>query len=208
MGFSTIIDILGSTLIGGMLLLILLRLNDAGVQNTYTYGGELIVQQNLVDLVTLLEHDFRKIGFCADWKKLPEPTEFIVAADESSITFYTDVDADGNVDTLQYYAGPTNELVNTPNPRDRLLYRVVNSQTPRGSNLGVTEFKLVYYDELGNKLATPVLNTSKIRVMEINIKVEDVYGYDTSNPDKDTTDMYASAFWKQIRLVARNLQNR
>ena len=63
MGFSTLIDILGSTIIGGMLLMILLRLNDASVQNTYVYGGDLMVQQNLVEVVRLLEHDFRKIGF-------------------------------------------------------------------------------------------------------------------------------------------------
>ncbi len=208
MGFSTIIDILGSTLIGGMLLLILLRLNDAGVQNTYTYGGELIVQQNLVDLVTILEHDFRKIGFCADWEKLSDPLKYIVEADSNSITFLTDVDSDGNVDTMKYYTGPTSELSNTPNPRDRLLYRIVNNETPKGSNLGVTEFKLVYYDALGNKIPTPVATPSLINTMEINIKVEDVYGYDTSNPDKDSSEMYASAFWRQIRLVARNLKNR
>jgi len=208
MGFSTIIDILGSTLIGGMLLLILLRLNDAGVQNTYTYGGELIVQQNLVDLVTLLEHDFRKIGYCADWEKLSDPLKYIVEADSNSITFLTDVDSDGDVDTMKYYTGPTSELSNTPNPRDRLLYRVVNGETPKGSNLGVTEFRLRYYDVLGNKLSTPVSSPSLIYTMEINIKVEDVYGYDTSNPNKDSSDMYASAFWKQIRLVARNLKNR
>ncbi len=208
MGFSTIIDILGSSLIGGMLLLILLRLNDAGVQNTYTYGGELIVQQNLVDLVSLLEHDFRKIGYCAEWEKLANPLEYIVSADSSSITFLTDVDSDGNVDTMSYYTGPTSELANTPNPRDRLLYRVVNNESPKGANLGVTEFKLVYYDALGNEIPSPVTSPSLINTMEINIKVEDVYGYDTANPNKDTTDMYASAFWRQIRLVARNLKNR
>jgi hypothetical protein len=60
MGFSTLIDILGSTLVGGMLLLILLRLNDASIENTYVYGGDLMVQQNLVSVVELLEYDFRK----------------------------------------------------------------------------------------------------------------------------------------------------
>ena len=70
MGFSTIIDIIGSTLIGGMLLMILFRMNDAAVENTYVYGGELLVQQNLVEVVTLLEYDFRKIGYCADWQQM------------------------------------------------------------------------------------------------------------------------------------------
>ena len=208
MGFSTLIDILGSTLIGGMLLLILLRLNDSGVQNTYMYGGELIVQQNLVDAVKLLEYDFRKIGFCADWKKLPDPLKYIVSADSNKIKFLTDIDSDGNVDTMTYFTGPTSELLNTPNPRDRLLYRVVNGATPRGSNLGVTEFNLVYYDNFGNILPCPVASPSLIQKMQINIRVEDVYGYDTDNVNKSNSEMYANAFWRQIRLVARNLRNR
>ncbi len=45
-------------------------------------------------------------------------------------------------------------------------------------------------------------------MIEINIRVEDVYGYDISNTDKTDQDMYASAFWRQIRLAARNLKNR
>jgi len=208
MGFSTLLDILGSTLIGGMLLLILLRLNDSGVQNTYMYGGELIVQLNLVDVVKLLEYDFRKIGFCADWKKLPDPLDYIVYADSNKITFKTDVDSDGNVDIMTYYTGPTSELANTPNPRDMLLYRVVNGATPKGSNLGVTEFKLVYYDQFGNVLSTPVASPDLIVKMQINIRVEDVYGYDTDNVNKNNNEMYANAFWRQIRLVARNLKNR
>ena len=86
MGFSTLIDIFGSTIIGSILFLILLRLNDASVENTYMNGGELIVQQNLVEAVQLIEYDFRKIGYCADWTKIPDPSKAIISADSSSIT--------------------------------------------------------------------------------------------------------------------------
>ncbi len=208
MGFSTILDILGSTLVGGMLLLILFRMNDAAVENNYNYGGELIVQQNLVAVVELLEFDFRKIGYCADWEKLSNPLLYIVSADSHSIKFKTDIDSDGDVDVLSYYTGPTSELSSTPNPRDMFLYRVVNDETPIGTNLGVTEFNLVYYDALGNKLATPVASPDLIQLIEINIRVEDVYGYDTDNTEKLSSDRYATAFWRQIRLAARNLKNR
>jgi len=208
MGFSTLIDILGSTLIGGMLLLILLRMNDAAVENNYMYGGELVVQQNLVAIVEVLEFDFRKIGYCEDWVKLSNPLLYIISADSSSIQFRTDVDSDGNVDSLTYYTGPTSELSETPNPRDRYLYRVINDDTPIGTNLGVTQFNMVFYDPLGNILATPVASPDLIQMIEINIRIEDVYGYDTENTEKSDSDMYASAFWRQIRLAARNLKNR
>ena len=199
MGFSSLIDILGATLVGGMLLLILFRINDAAVENTYTYGGEYIVQSNLVEVVELLEHDFRKIGYCADWKQIPDPSKAIISADSTSISFLTDLDSDGTVDTLNYYLGPKSELSSTPNPDDRMLYRVVNNETPRGSNLGVVEFRLTYFNAIGSKIEFPVAVPGEIHTMQINITVENTAAYD---------EQYSHAFWRQIRLAARNLRNR
>lgn len=199
MGFSTLIDLLGSTVIGGMLLLILLRVNDSAVKNTYTYGGELIVQQNLVDAVELLEYDFKKIGYCKNWQAIPDPSKSILTADSNSISFLTDVDSDGNVDTLHYYTGSVDDLLSTPNPRDRILYRVVNSETPGGSNLGITQFKIRYYNSLGNELPCPVTVPGEINTMQIDIKVENYAAYDNE---------YSTIFWRQIRMAARNLRNR
>lgn len=199
MGFSTLIDILGSTLIGGMLLLILLRINDAAVENTYVYGGELIVQQNLVEVVSLLEYDFRKIGFCADWQQIPDPSQAILAADSNDITFLTDLDSDGYVDTLRYFTGNTSALPGTANPRDMMLYRVENNEQPKGANLGVTQFNMLFFDAIGNVIPFPITHPSEIYTMQINITVENTDAYDEN---------YSSAFWRQIRLAARNLRNR
>lgn len=199
MGFSTLLDIIGSMVIGGMLMLILFRLQDNAVKNTYNYGGEAIVQQNLVEAVQLLEHDFRKIGYCRDWSKIPDPTKAILAADSTMISFLTDLDDDGNVDSLKYYLGSKSELSETPNPNDRLLYRVENGGTPVSANLGITQFNLEYYDALSNKLSFPIQNTGQIYTMRIDLKVENTSAYG---------EEYTSAFWRQIRLVARNLRNR
>jgi len=210
MGFSTIIDIIGSTLIGGMLLMILFRMNDVAVENTYVYGSELIVQQNLVEVVTLLEYDFRKIGYCADWQKIPDPADAILAADSNDITFLTDLDSDGNLDTLRYFTGPTSELSGTSNPRDKMLYRVENNETPKGANLGVTQFRMLYFNAIGNVISFPITVPSEIYTMQINITVENtepITSYAQSeNGGLDTLN--SSVFWRQIRLAARNLRNR
>ena len=63
MGFSTLIDLISSMVVGGFLLLLLFRLNDATIENNYVYGGEAIAQANLVEVVRLVEFDFRKIIF-------------------------------------------------------------------------------------------------------------------------------------------------
>ena len=205
MGFSTIIDIVGSIIIGGTLMLILWRLNDAATENTYNYSGELSLQQNLATVAMVIEYDFRKIGYCADWNKIPDPTKSIVLADSNKIKFLTDVatpsdpEGDGIVDTLYYYLGPASELTATENPRDRMLYRVVNSETPNGSNMGVTQFKMVYFNALGDTIGFPITVPGEIASMEINVTVENTAAYDQK---------YSSAFWRQIRLVARNLRNR
>jgi len=198
MGFSTIIDILGSMIIGGTLLVILWRLNDATTANTYNYSGELSLQQNLATVATIIENDFRKIGYCANWNIMPDSGR-IILADSNKIKFLTDVQSDGFIDTLYYYLGPTSELTMTENPRDRVLYRIINNETPVKSNLGVIQFYLIYFNPLGDTIPFPITQPGEVATMEINVTVENTAAYD---------QQYSSAFWRQIRLVARNLKNR
>lgn len=203
MGFNVLLDIIGSVIIGGMLLLILFRLSDSATENAFNYTGELSSQQNLAVVVQILESDFRKIGYCANWQNIPDPTKSILEADSNKISFISDIlpegAPDGNIDTVTYYLGPASELASTPNPRDRLLYRVIDNKSDGGVNLGITEFKLIYFDALGDTLPFPITAPGAITSMEINVAVENTAGYDNK---------YSSVFWRQIRLAARNLKNR
>lgn len=199
MGFSTLIDILGSTIIGGVLFLIILRFHEAGVANMFNNGDELITQLNLVEVVKLIEHDFNKIGYCQNWNLIPTPTKAILAADSTSISFLSDINDIGVVDTIHYYLGSPNELLMTENPRDRLLYRVINSDNPLSANLGVTEFYLVYFNALGDKIDSPVPVPGEINTIQINVTIENTAGYNNN---------YTSTFWRQIKLSAKNLRNR
>ncbi len=199
MGFSTILDILGSIVIGGIIMSIVFRLSDAAAEKTYNNSGELSLQQNLSTVAQIIEHDFRRIGYCADWNKLPDPTKAILFADTSAIKFLTDIESDGELDSIYIYLGPASELSATENPRDRILYRVINSETPVQSNLGVTQFYMVYYDALGDTIYLPISNNGEIASVEINLTVENVAAYDEN---------YSKAYWRQIRMIARNLKNR
>lgn len=199
MGFASLIDILGSMIIGGILMTIAWRLSDASTQRTYNYSGELSLQQNLKTIVEIVEYDFRKIGYCDVPGSLPDT---IVYADANRIDFYTDLlplNGVANKDILKYYLGPTSGCSETPNPRDRILFRVENNEAPRSSNLGVTQFRLVYMDALGDTLSTPVADPSLIKTIEINVAVESVAAYDT---------LYSQAIWRQIRMASRNISAR
>jgi hypothetical protein len=199
MGANVILDIIGSIIIAGILMLSIFRVNNSSTEDLYRGSGNLVAQTNLATVVQILETDFRKIGYCSDWKQIPVPTEAILSADSISIRYLTDVDKNGIVDTMFYYFDPLTDIPGTPNPRDRFLYRVVNGETPVGVNLGVTQFSLEYFNALGSKLSFPISDPREIFTMQIDITVEDVAAYD---------EKYQTIFWRQIRMAARNLFNR
>ncbi len=199
MGIASLFDIVGSTIIGGVLLLTLFRMNHTATQNTYNFSGELIVQENLVTTVEVLEYDLRKIGYCENPFKIPNPARAILYGDSSRIKYLTDIDFDGNVDTVEYYLGPASELSGTPNPNDKMLDRLING-APAAVNLGVTEFKIKYYGALGNELSPPLsIVPTGIMSLEVNVSVENTAAYN---------EEYRFAFWRQMRLASRNLNNR
>ena len=162
MGTNVILDILGSIVIFGILMLTLFRIFDSATANTYKGSGDLVAQQNLSSIIQVLEYDLRKIGYCADWKKIPAPNQSILLADSTKLKFLTDVDEDGDMDSIFYYLGPTSELSSTPNPRDRFLYRVTNNEAPVGVNLGVIQFNLAYFNSLGNQLDFPISEAGEV----------------------------------------------
>ena len=214
MGTQTLFDIIGSTMVFGVLLLVTLQLNDSDTENLQIYQGDLVVQENLVELTSLLETDFRKIGYCANPANFPDPTQSIILADSNRIKFVTDLPTkanpygDGIMDTLYYYLGPTSELTSTPNPNDRYLYRAVNSQAVHGANLGVTTFSLIYYNALDSLMTFPITTPGAIKTMQITIVVQDLAATSLPAFVGSFEQQYSSAFWRQIRLVSRNLSNR
>ena len=199
MGTNVILDIMGSMIIGGILMITLFRVSDRATESTYNKTGDLTIQQNIAAVVRTLEYDFRKIGYCADWTQIPNPSKSIIFAKSDGIKFLTDVDRDGKVDTMYYYIGPASELIYTANPRDRFLYRVVNNEKPVKVNLGVTQFDLVYYNVDKEIIPIPVTVLGEIYTIQISVAVEDIEAYDQK---------YSQVFWRQIRLVAKNLKNR
>jgi len=205
MGANSMLDIVGSFIVGGIVFLMAMRLNAAAIETSTVYHGELKLQRNLTALVGVMENDFRKIGYCADHRKIPEPARANLLADSTRYKFLTDLESDGSLDSVFYYVGGPSELSDTPNPRDCYLYRVVNDGTPEGWNLGVTRFRFRYFNALGDTLTFPIGEPREVYSMEISIAME------TADPidQKYTNDPSAyEVFWKQIRVASRNLRNR
>jgi hypothetical protein len=202
MGFSTLIDIMGATIIGGILLIMINNLNERAIGNNITYGSDKLLQMEVVQLADMIETDFRKIGYCEDPTKVKDSMNVILSADTSQIKFITDLNRDGNLDTLEYYVSSTAVLSNTKNPRDRILYRKFSAYPYEKSlniSSNITHFYLRYFDALNFELSSPVTTPGLIAYMEISFKVEDSDAYD---------EQYSEAYWQQVRLTSRNLGKR
>lgn len=184
MGYA--IDLIGSLALIGILILTVATVNVNLNQAVYESTFELNAQLNLIELARTCEYDFLKIGYHA-----PKPA--IISADSTSITFKADLQNFGLVDSVRYFVGlPTDPgVAGTPNPRDRVLYRLTNNEPQRGTSLGVVRFHLTYYDWAGMVTLTP----SMIKSIKVQLMVESPYPVDST---------YAGAYWEKL-IYPRNL---
>lgn len=195
------LDIIGATIIGGMLLITALMFMDRTNKHFYSCRDDLIVQENLTATTATLEHDLKKMGFgIAEWEQV------VLTADSDHLIFRADIDRDDDIDQVEYYVGATSELDGTPNPDDRILYRKINGSPSNGFKVGaVTTFNFDYLNQDGLELDTSIPgNLMAIKMIRITLKIESSFVYG-SDPTPDKTE-YRTAFWQQTRLVSRNLR--
>jgi hypothetical protein len=196
---SILLDILGSMILSGYVLLMGLHLNDTILGNATASMTTLNVQESMGELVRNLEYDFRKIGY-----HVVDPKMCIALADTSHIRFYADMDRDGSVDSVEWWV--SEPLTYLPNPSVRVLYRKVNQEEACGAGgLGVTQFTLRYYNVNGQEI--PPLSPSlysQIWIIEISLRVESPYQVQ-STVNTDNSE-YVAAYWRQTRLASRNIK--
>lgn len=194
MGFTTIIDILGATIIGGIVLMNLVKMNSNVIQNESMFGHDKNLQVDVVILATIMDRDFGLLGYCGDYTKMDSTA--IIYGDSISIRFLADVDNNGTFDTLYYYTSDTTALSHTPNPRDKILYRQLNSNPPFVVANNITEFNLKYLDTFANEQSIPIDLTKIVNYVRIAFKVEDPFAYD---------EEYTEALWRRLTVTANNL---
>ncbi|HLG32003.1 MAG TPA: hypothetical protein VI362_03110 [Ignavibacteriaceae bacterium] len=186
------LDVAGSFIIGGIILLILVTLNlnitASSDENLFTN----IAQKDMTTAIEILEHDFYKIGYTIVGEK-------IAVADSTEIKFYTDIANDNSDDSVHYYLSDVSDLSGTSNPLDRLLIRHKNDESLSAKFL-VVDFNLSYYDSIGQQLDYASLTNSsgreKIRSINIAIRLESGEPIDGN---------YPAAEWKK-KITPKNLK--
>ena len=184
---NIMLDIMGSFVIGGILALMLFNFNAYQSNTRYQSDSELQLQQNAKTLADIINYDLRKIGYDM------ERDSIWVETSTQRLSFYSDIDRDGTPDLVTYFLGDSTEstATATPNPRDKTLFRVVNSDTTGGPTLGLTKLVFLYMDETGNPTTVP----SEIKYIKSEIWVESL---------EPVAGEYIFTYW-EMTINPRNL---
>ncbi len=197
---AVMLDLIGSTMIAGLVILMGLRVNQTILENSDASRANVNVQTTMTSIAEALESDFRKIGY-----GVPEGTYALLDTGATSIRYMADIDNSGTVDTVHWWVGP---LVHAfPNDSIRNLYQQINNNSPIQQLPGVTRFGLRYLDQDGNTAGT----MGQICIIEITLQVQSPYKVaDQVKVDASYDDPggmgYSTAFWRQTRLSSRNLR--
>jgi len=178
---ATLLDVLASFGFGGVLMMLILRLtlffSSSHQQSNFT----LRTQEFCVQLGTILEYDFYKIGY-GDPSKSP-----MQIADSNKIRFRADIDNDGSLDSVTYFTKP----LSGKNARHMELYRQVNTGKPISMNLGLRAFRFTYYDSASVKTA----DLKKIKAVKIAFDMESDYRSVTAG---GSDEVYPTVHWEQF----------
>lgn len=201
---GSILDLLASTIFGGVLLVIIVNASDIATENNTKFNGDEVVQEMLVSTARLLEGEFRNMGF-----GVARESTAVIYADTSRIAFLcARPTAMTTIDTIKYRLGPTSELAKTKNELDRFLYRQVNNETELKAGV-VTLFKLKYLNIIGDSLSTPVPKDKldEIYVVELTLEVQNPAAISRQaamiNPGERDA-LYSSSLWQQTKLASQN----
>jgi hypothetical protein len=168
---NIIFDLLGSTIIGGLLMFMVFNLSMFSSARKFNSDQELQLQHNSKVLALMLDHDMRKMGFGHDGTSIIEATQ-------RKLSFYADIDTNGTTDIVTYYLGNTAEMDFTQNPNDRILYRIVNNDSSKGPSLGIVDTKFSYRNKYG--AATAALDS--IKIIKVELWLESIEPVDGKYP--------------------------
>ena len=162
---GVILDILGSTFIGGLIWFLILNLNLFMSNSSYSSDNELRMQQNAKTLAEILNHDFRKIGYNYEGTA-------ILSAENERVKFLGDLERPGEmghgiIDTVEYFINDSAYS----SGKGIALVRVVNSSDIiSGASLGLVKLNFSYLDSLSTETA----DLSKIKYIKTELWVQPI----------------------------------
>jgi len=185
---SVMLDIIGAGIIAGIMLLTIFSLVGSMNQANFEKTMSTNIQGNIITFARIMESDFVKMGYHTK-------DDAIQYADSQSIQFKSDLLNNGTVASVRYYLGNYN--MTTMNPNDFNIIREAAGQPPLNAGIGLTSFKLTYFDTLGRVVASPVATKARLdSIKSIQIKIRLESAEPVIAPGSQTST-YQSVYWSK-----------
>lgn len=217
---SSILDIIGGLLIGGMILLLTLAATDRGTREFFNYNSDAIVQNQLATMAYIIEYDLRKMGFGID--EVQQGTILQIAT-SNHLKFLTQLNnkTDVTPDTIEYNV-VSDETIDYGDTT-LIMYKVwrtikIPGQQSKIQMIGKIGNNNVfrYLDQIGN----PAEITQATKMVEVTLvafnprivlspefvttQIDSIQGAELRK--KELTRLLRPSFWRQTRLVSKNLR--
>ncbi|MEL7834054.1 hypothetical protein [Fodinibius sp. Rm-B-1B1-1] len=183
-----------SFIIGGLLLLAMLQLNNSMLKNSAEITMDLNDQSHIETIRKIVAHDFSRIGLGKNSKiKAFNPPHFI--------NFSADVYDEGTAEVIWHFKENV-QVKSTSNPSDRILQRngpIDTSGGSKPSRFQVVDFSITGYSDIQGTTVT----TDKNEIKSLRIKVICESPEPVSKNGGQT--YYTKAAWEKL-IVPNNLQ--
>ena len=154
-----------SFVIGGLLLISVITLNNQVIQNSGEATLNMSAKQTVETVTQVMTRDFLRIGYNTG----SDPSDAIQSVTSQKIVFEADIDDDNTESPVRitWEAQPGEKIPATKNNSDYKLTRTVASGPEAGtSTFSVTDFSFTFLDMDGN----PTVATEQIRSIRIDLE--------------------------------------
>lgn len=156
-------------IIGSFLLMSINRLSIGMGEDSNKRVLDAITARNAMSIIKTIEFDFNRMGLGVNRQE-----NALLQTDSTSVTFMSDINEDGALDVIHYALSDSTLASETENIHDRLLFRLQNAEPMKDVALGVTNFKIRYYDWYGNI----TYSLQQIKTFEISLEVQSTFSID------------------------------
>ncbi len=174
-----------SAIIGGLLMLAMIGLNTRVTQSAGIKTMQFATKAKVEAVSAYVTADLRQVGAGV------APGSQIVQLAEHNLMF-SRADVNGTIQTVRWVWDQNVQDTESPNPRDRKLYRIAGSDTTDFGS-GIVSFRYRYFDADGDSTLTP----SEVTRIRVRMIVESNVSY---------MNEWARSYW-ETDITPRGLQN-
>lgn len=179
--------IITSFIIGGLLMISIVALNERVTMDSNQTALNQIVKNRTDNVSQVIQRDFREMGYGVQGA-------IITYASANEVSFQEDLNNDGTVNNVTWLYDVSKDVPQTVNPNDHPLYRIIDGVRHMVS-ASVTSFSLSYTMKNGDQTSSPG-KFNEIRKIKVNLVCESPEPYDK---------VYQGAAWQKT-FVPANLQ--